>query len=72
MNVLAIFTMALPLLNRRILWIPMAVAVICAIVAPIFYIFFDTEWSALLSMFAGAIQAFIMMQITLIAHEGCV
>ncbi|KAM0801142.1 hypothetical protein BDR22DRAFT_211090 [Usnea florida] len=70
MNVLAIFTVALPLLNRRIFWIPMALAVICALVAPLFYIFFDTEWSALMRMFAGAIQAFITMQVTLIAHEG--
>ena len=48
----------------------MVVAVICALLAPVFYIFFDTEWSALLSVFAGAIQAFITVQIALIAHKG--
>lgn len=72
MSVLGILTMAKPFRKRQIFWMwgPMAAAVVCAVLAPVFYLRIPTEWSALMSVFAGAIQAFVTLQIALLADEG--
>ena len=47
----------------------MGAGAVSALIAPILYIFVPTEWSALLNIFAGAVQAFVMLRLALAAES---
>ena len=78
MALLSLFTMALPIgkgtnlpkASSTMLWIFMAAGAISAIAAPVSYLYLPTEWSSLLNIVAGAIQAFATLQIALAAEKS--
>ena len=43
----------------------MSAGAVSAFIAPILYLFIPTEWSALLNIFAGAVQAFATLRLAL-------
>ena len=77
MALLSLFTMALPMgkgtnlpkASSTMLWIFMGAGAISAIAAPVSYLYLPTEWSSLVNIVAGAIQAFATLQIALAAGE---
>ena len=78
MTLLSLLTMALPLWKgedlpgktaRIGLHVFMGAGAVSAFIAPILYLFIPTEWSALLNIFAGAVQAFATLRLAL-AREG--
>lgn len=78
MALLSLLTMALPMWKgedvrdktaRTGLHLFMSAGAVSAFIAPILYVFIPTEWSALLNIFAGAVQAFATLRLAL-AAEG--
>jgi hypothetical protein len=78
MTVLALVTMAIPLskgnnLPRYLgywIWGPVTIAILCAMTAPVVYLYKPTEWGAFMSIAAGAMQAFVTLQIALVADAA--
>lgn len=78
MVLLSLLTMALPIWKgndlpdknaRTGLHLFMSAGAVSALIAPILYLFVPTEWSALLNVFAGAVQASATLRLVL-AGEG--
>ncbi len=76
MAVISFATLGIPIWRRRALpnrqiyfgtWLSIAVAVICAVVAPFMYIKLPTEWSQFMVIAAGIIQAFMTLELALLA-----
>lgn len=78
MTLLSLATLGIPIWKRQALpsqswiwtWGIIAIAVACAIVAPVMYIFVPTEWSAYMAIVAGIIQVFVTLQIALVADSA--
>ncbi len=78
MTLLNFATLSIPVWRRQALpghswtwtWGFIAIAAVCAIVAPALYIFVPTEWSAYMAIVAGIIQAFVTLQIALVADSA--
>jgi hypothetical protein len=51
-------------------WIFTALGVIFALLAPVVYIRLPTEWSAFMIVTAGAVQAFLTLQMALMSWTG--
>lgn len=50
-------------------WSFMIGASLCALIAPLVYLYVPTEWSLYMNVGAGAVQAFVNLQITLVANK---
>jgi hypothetical protein len=58
---------ALPARMSFWIWGLLISASLCVGVAPVVYLFGPTEWSSLMSIVAGIVQAFVTLQIALVA-----
>jgi hypothetical protein len=78
MQFLGLLTMGIPMWKGKELsghswywtWAFKIVALGCTIAAPFAYCKAPTEWSSFLGIVAGALQAFVTLQITLLADAG--
>ncbi|KAL6722242.1 hypothetical protein ACLMJK_001349 [Lecanora helva] len=72
----SLVTLGIPIWRRRSLpgqswlwtWAKLAIAALCACMAPVCYIFLPTEWSQYVIMASGIIQAFVTLEIALVAE----
>lgn len=75
---LGLLTMGIPMWKGTMLsgqswywtWGAIGMAGICSSLSPIIYCYMPTEWASFLGIIAGAIQAFVALQITMIANGG--
>lgn len=78
MALASLATLGIPVWRRRALpgqiwygtWLSLAVAVVCAIVAPFMYLNLPTEWSQFMVIAAGIIQAFLTLEVALVADNA--
>ncbi|KAB8342798.1 hypothetical protein FH972_022396 [Carpinus fangiana] len=54
---------------RWFTWIALCLTSMCSIVAPVLYLHLPTEWSQLVSIMGGSIQAFVTLQLALAVGE---
>ena len=67
-SLISIATLGIPIWkssSRATIWVFLALASLCAVFAPLMYLFAPTEWSAFMGIIAGIVQAVTMLQIAL-------
>ena len=67
-SLISIATLGIPIWKssgRATIWVFLALASLCAVFAPLMYLFAPTEWSAFMGIIAGIVQAMTMLQIAL-------
>ena len=75
MTILSFAILAIPIWRSKALpekmsfwiWVLLIGASLCVGVAPVIYLFGPTEWSSFMSIVAGIVQAFLTLQIALVA-----
>ena len=77
-TILSLATISIPICGNKILptstrcwiWVLSISASLCAVLAPLVYVFGLTEWSQFMSIVAGIVQAFLTLHIALVADSN--